>query len=977
VSTASQQAFEQDLRKRVRGDVSFDEVRRGIYSTDASIYRITPVAVVCPRDETDVRMAVQTAREHGVSILPRAGGTSLGGQVVGASMIMDFSKYMNQILQVNVEERWARVQPGIVRDELNAALAKHRLHFAPDPATADRANVGGMIGNNSSGTRSIIYGKTVDHVLELRVLLSDGEVLELKKLAPEEYRHRASAQNREGQIYRKVEELIHTHRDEIAARYPKVMRRVMGYNLDELTVTDEWNLSKLLVGSEGTLATTLEAKINLEPLPNATALCIPHFANLLEAVGAVEDILPHGPSAVEILDGSVLKMARAQLSIAPLIDWLDGQPEAILMVEFYGNTQEEASAKAEGLAADLKNKGLGYAHVLRHDAAGKARVWQVRKNGLGLMLGMKGDRRPTPFIEDAAVPTKVLAEYVGKVLDFCKSLDVPVALYAHVSVGLIHIRPMLDLRNQRDIDLMKKISQKAFDFVREYGGSWSGEHGDGLVRSSYMEAFYGPQLYGAFKELKQVFDPAGLMNPGKIVDAGPMDQNLRYGPNYRTDTFPTHYHYREDGSFAAAVELCTGVGTCRKTLIGTMCPSYQATLDEEHSTRGRANALRLAMTGQFGSEGMTSQRVFEVLDLCLSCKGCKSECPSNVDMARLKSEFLQRYHDHHGLSMRDRMIATSADYAPVFAGWLAPVVNWVQDTTLFKKTLESWAGIDSRRTLPKYTSKPFHKWFEKRKQNNHPPSWSRSSTPGPAMEGGPAQMKVVLFDDTYLNYYEPHIGRSAVELLESCGYRVMLARAGCCQRPRISHGLLREAKREGERTLRALDAYIQAGLKIVVCEPSCASALTDDLPDLIEDTALGQRIKENVMMIDVFLEKEFAAGHIQTALRSTVKKILLHGHCHQKALYGTSAMKALWSRVEGLEFSEVDSGCCGMAGSFGYEKEHHDLSMKVGESKLFPAVENRGEGTEVVACGFSCRHQLADATGVKALHWVETIRGGA
>ncbi len=962
MSTTNMHAFEQDLKKRVRGDVSFDEVRRGLYSTDASIYRIMPVAVVCPRDETDVRMAVQTAAEHGVTILPRAGGTSLGGQVVGASMILDFSKYMNQILQVNVEERWARVQPGIVRDVFNAEIAKHSLHFAPDPATTDRANVGGMIGNNSSGTRSILYGKTVDHVLELRVLLSDGEVLELKKLTPEEYRHRAAAQNREGQILRKIEELINTHRTEIEARYPKVMRRVMGYNLDELTVTDQWNLAKLIVGSEGTLGTILEAKINLEPLPKATSLCIPHFTSLLEAVGAVEDILPHGPSAVEILDGSVLKMARAQLSIAPLIDWLEGEPEAILMIEFYGDTQEEASAKSEKLAADLKSKGIGYAHVLRHDTAGKARVWQVRKNGLGLMLGMKGERRPTPFIEDACVPTQVLAEYVGRVLDFCKSLDVPVALYAHVSVGVIHIRPVLDLRTQRDIDLMKKISQQAFEFVREYGGSWSSEHGDGLVRSCYMEAFYGPQLYGAFKELKRVFDPEWLMNPGKIVEALPMDQNLRYGPNYRTDTFPTHYHFREDGSFAAAVELCTGVGTCRKTLIGTMCPSYQATLDEEHSTRGRANALRLAMTGQFGSEGMTSQRVFEVLDLCLSCKGCKSECPSNVDMARLKSEFLQRYHDKHGLSMRDRMIATSADYAPIFAGWLAPVVNWVQDTSLFKKTLETWAGIDQRSSLPKYTSKPFHKWYEKRKQSHLKVE---------------QHTKVVLFDDTYLNYYEPHIGRSAVELLESCGYSVILARAGCCQRPRISHGFLREAKREGERTLRALDAYIKAGLKVVVCEPSCASALTDDLPDLIEDTALGQRIKENVMMIDVFLEKEFAAGNIQTGLRSTIKKILLHGHCHQKSLYGTASMKMLWSKVEGLEFSETDAGCCGMAGSFGYEKEHHELSLKVGGNKLFPAVENRGEGTEVVACGFSCRHQLADATGVKALHWVETIRGGA
>lgn len=957
MAATSSEAFEQDLRSRVRGDVSFDEVTRGIYSTDASIYRIQPVAVVAPRDEADVRMAIQTAVDHGVSILPRGGGTSLGGQAVGASMVLDFSKYMNQILQINVEERTARVQPGVTRDELNAVLAKDGLHFAPDPATSDRSNFGGMIGNNSSGTRSIIYGKTVDHVLETRILLPDGEVLELRALSPEEYGVRSQSHTREGALLGHFHEIVEKNRQEIEDRYPKIMRRVMGYNLDEFTHTDHWNLAKLITGSEGTLATILEAKVNLEPLPKATSICIVHFHDLMDAIRAVVQIIPHGPSAVEIMDGSVLRMAREQLSIAPLIDFLEEDPEAILMVEFYGESQDEAKARCETLIADLKSKSLGYAYPLRHDASGKARVLSVRKNGLGLMLGMKGDRRPIPFIEDAAVPVEVLAEYVGKVLEFCRSLDVPVSLYAHASVGLIHIRPRLDLRNRQDIDLMKRISRQAFEYVRSYGGSWCGEHGDGLVRSPYMEEFYGPKIYAAFKEIKKLFDPKGLMNPGKILDAVPMDQNLRYGADYRASKLPTYYHYRGDGGFTESVELCTGVGACRKTLTGLMCPSYMATHDEEHSTRGRANALRLAMTGQFGLDGMTSKRLHDVLDLCLSCKGCKSECPSNVDIARLKGEFLQHYHDKHGKDLRERMISASADMAPIFAGWLAPMVNWFQDTALFRKSLDLMTGFDQRRHLPHYTSKPFHKTFAKR-------------SPSQGSNG----KRIVLFDDTYMNYYEPNIGLSAVNLLEACGYRVTLARAGCCQRPRISHGHLREARAEGERTLRALDAFIREGLEIVVCEPSCASALTDDLPDLIEDEGLGNRIKQHVHLIDVFLDREIKAGRIQPRFDSRANRFIVHGHCHQKALYGTASMISLLRRVEGVEVTELDSGCCGMAGSFGYEKEHYDLSMKVAESRLLPAIRKRPPGTEIVACGFSCRHQILDAEGVRAVHWVEAIK---
>ena len=952
-------AFEQELRARVAGDVAFDDVTLGIYATDASIYQIKPVALVVPHDEADVRASVRIAADHKISILPRGGGTSLGGQAVGASMVLDFSKYMNQVIELNVEERWVRVQPGIVLDELNAFLAPNGLHFAPDPATSNRATIGGMMGNNSSGAKSIIYGIMRDHVLQSKVVLSDGTVLELEKLSADEYDRRAqgTAQTaRERQILSKFKRIIEANRDEIERRFPKVMRRVQGYNLDAFVHTDRWNLTELMVGSEGTLGVFLEAKLNLEPLPRHKALCVVHFDELLDAIRAVGPILKHAPSAVEIMGADIIVQARENLSTAPLCGFLQGDPAAALIVEFFGETPDELAKKTSELVADLQGQHLGYAWPVVAEPSEQANVWAVRKSGLGLMLSIKGDRKPLPFIEDCCVPVEVLPEYIDQVLRFCEERGVRVAMYAHASVGTIHVRPVLSLKDQNDVDNMKAISEYAFGLVTRYGGAWSGEHGDGRVRSPFLERYFGTQVYGALREIKQLFDPAGLMNPGVIIDPLPMDRNLRCGPDYDAPALPTVYHYREDGTFGAAVEMCTGVGACRQTLIGTMCPSYQATRDEEHSTRGRANALRLAMSGQLGPGGLTSRGLYEVMELCLSCKGCKSECPSSVDVARLKSEFLQMYHDSNGVGLRERIVSGSARAAAMLSGWPAPLVNWVQRNWLYRKLLEAILGFDSRRRLPEYAAKPFGEWF------------GRRQAPGLGSD-----KKVVLFDDTYMNYHEPQVGISAVELLESCGYEVTVANAGCCQRPRISHGLLRKAKEDGETTLRNLDAHIRRGLKIVVCEPGCCSALTDDLPDLIDDEPLGQRIKQNVMMIDDFLFREIQHGSLDCEFTSDLKEVLIHGHCHQKSLYGTTAMKAILGRAPGITVTEIDSGCCGMAGSFGYEKEHYELSMSIGEDRLFPAIRNRNQGAAVVACGFSCRHQIEHATGVKPLHWVETL----
>lgn len=952
--TGTLKDFVHSLLQSVRGEVLSDEASLGIYSTDASVYQVKPVVVVLPLDEADVAMAIRLAREAGVSILPRGGGTSLAGQTVGHSMVLDFSRHMDRILELNVTERWVRVQPGVVLDVLNFQLKNHDLHFAIDPATSSRANIGGMVGNNSSGTKSILYGKTVDHILEARVLLADGTQLHLKRMHASEYECVASGADREAAIYKGVKELILANRTEVENKFPKVMRRVGGYNFDEFIHTDEWNLAKLITGSEGTLATTLEIKLNLLPLPKHKSVCVVHFSNLHEAIAATEPILVYKPAAVEILDRTVLGLSRDNLTTKNSCHFIDGDPEAVLIVEFYDDDATEVMSRAQRMIDDLRTQSIGYAWPLFPQGKSYEDVWVIRKKGLGLMLGMKSDRKPTAFIEDAGIPIRSLPEYIDRVLALCKAHGAGVAMYAHASVGVIHVRPILDLRQAGDIQRFEKIAQETFALVKHYKGSWSGEHGDGLVRSPFNREFFGPQLYQAFVDLKRLFDPDNLMNPGKIVEAPPMTENLRYGAKYHEPAIETVFHFREDRSFSAAVHMCTGVGECRKLLGGTMCPSFKATRDEEHSTRGRANALRLALSGQLDHNGLAGERLHEVLDLCLSCKACKSECPSNVDMARLKGEVSQAYFDKHGTTLRDRLVRDSSDMARRWSGRMASVVNGVQK--VMRPLISRTAGFAPNRELPLYASETFAGWFSK----NAKPS------------KGPT---VALFADTYLNYHEPHIGRAAYELLTSCGYNVVLADVGCCQRPRISHGFLKEAKKHGTVTASSLDHFLSAGIPVVVCEPSCASALNDDLPDLIDDESLASRLKHGAWMIDQFLANELASGRLNATFESEVSKVMVHGHCHQKALYGTGAMKSLLSSVKSMHCEEVNSGCCGMAGSFGYEKEHYALSKKIGEEILFPAVRNLAPETTVVACGFSCRHQIRHFTGIEARHWVEVIRG--
>jgi FAD/FMN-containing dehydrogenase/Fe-S oxidoreductase len=905
---------------------------------------------------------------------------------------------MNQLIELNAEERWARVQPGLVRDHLNQQLAQHGLHFAPDPATTSRATIGGMINNNSSGMRSGVYGMTIDHVIAMRVMLIDGNIVELntgknnqyegwgnyntppllglKEVIAEselhngavtieqemdladQYEKMSKARSREAGLYQDIDGLIANHRDEIQRRYPKVQRRVGGYALDALLDESNRNLAHVIVGSEGTLGLVLEATVKLTPTPGATALCIVHFNDLIESLRYVPAMLEHKPSAIELLDEIIVSESMTNLSTRDLAGFYEGTPNCVQIVEFMAKTKEEATRLCRAFADDMRHRGIGYAHVIRDEPKQIAEVWALRRLGVGLQSNIGGRKKSLDFVDDACVPVGKLAEYVERLRAVCESHGVRMPICCHAGVGVLHPKPMLDLHVEEDRATMRAIADAAFDMVREYGGSWSGEHGDGQVRGEYIQRFFGDELYDAFRAVKRLFDPANLMNPGKIVDTPGMTDNLRHGvPNYeqRIAEVNANYRYDEHGGFALSVEQCNGVGACRKVGSGTMCPSYMATRDEDASTRGRANALRLAMSGQLGAGGLTGEGVADALELCLSCKACKTECPNAVDMAKMKSDVQQMRHDKRGTPRAAKLIGNMPAMAKRLSGPFAPAINKLQSVGFVRKIAERVAGVDARRAYPTLSSRPLGKQLRKR------PVSTRSGR------------RVVLFNDTYASYYEPGIGLAAIKLLESCGYDVVLANAGCCQRPRLSKGLVHDAKRDGEQTLSRLNAFAEQRLPVLFLEPSCASAILDDLPDLVDDRVSGEAVKRHGRMLEDFLADERDAGRLPGRFVADTSDLLIHGHCHQKALFGTRGLHRLFGSIEGLRFSEVDSGCCGMAGSFGYE--HHDLSMQIGEQRLFPAVRD-AQQSEAAVCanGFSCRHQIRDGCGTEAKHWVELVR---
>lgn len=937
------------LQDRIRGDVYADSLRLGMYATDASIYQILPVAVVCPLDEEDVHNALEVARAHKIPLLPRGGGTSLAGQTVAEAIVLDFSKYMNAIGVV--EGRTVVVQPGVVRHQLNAHLRSYGLEFAPDPATSTRATVGGMISNNSSGTKSILYGKTSDHVLALKVMLANGTILHTTSLSPEALQEKLDGQEPDTDYYRAMMDIAIPLRQEVEERYPKTMRRVGGYALDDFLASGCSDLNRIFIGSEGTLGVILEARLNLVDLPRHKGVSVIQFDQAYDAIRAVRTMVNHAPAAVEILSHSLLQYSRKNMDTAGMCGFIRGEPDAIQMVEFYGNDPEELGRRAMAMHDDLRREGFGYAHDYYPEGPVYDNVWGIRERGLGLLLGEPTDKKAVPVIEDAAIPLEHLDAFIADVIGICTRRNVGVDYYAHASVGVIHIKPILDLRVVEDIGHFRAIADEVFNRVVAYKGSWSSEHGDGIVRSGYLQRFYGDAIYDGFRRIKTLFDPDHLMNPGKIIDPPPIDSHLRYGPAYRDLPFDPVYKYRDQRDFHTAVHQCSGLGACRKLSGGTMCPSFMVTHDEADSTRGRANVLRLAMSGQLEG-GLANPEIPGVLDACISCKACKAECPSSVDMARLKAEVMQNQFDNYGTSRRDRVIARSTALARSLAGPLAPLVNRLQATRPVRRILQALLGFDRRRTLPSVARKPL----------------TVSMRSAILREGETPD--VILLADTYTLFHAPDQGAAAIRLLEGLGLRVRILDAGCCQRPRISHGFLREAAALTKPVIARVLPWLEKEIPVFVLEPSCASAWTDDLPDLQPDDRVAHLLRrvqtfENVLQ-DFLTRRPELAGR----LLPRADKILLHGHCHQKSVFGMSATRQLFARWPSLRVVEPDSGCCGMAGSFGYEREHYDLSVRMADRVLVPAVHAHPDSL-VIANGFSCRHQIADLTGRRAIHTAE------
>jgi FAD/FMN-containing dehydrogenase/Fe-S oxidoreductase len=949
----------EELRRVIDGEVRFDPYSKSLYSTDASMYQMEPIGVVIPRHQGDVIATVDVARRHQVPVLPRGGGTSLAGQTVGRAVVMDFSKYMNQILEVNTEEGWARVQPGVIQDEFNAYLRPLGFLFGPDTSTSNRATIGGMTGNNSAGSHSIVYGKTIDHVLELSVVLSDASTTVLKALDKADLEAKSKGGSLEHRIYRAVQRTVAANREEIQRRYPSIQRRVSGYNLDAFVRNGEFNLAKVVVGSEGTLAVVTEAKVRIVPRPKATAVCVVHFDDLVASTEASEEILACDPYAIEMVDRMVISLTRGAGELGRLMTFIDGDPEALLVAEFRGDTPAEAQAKSEQMIGRLQAKGMGYAYVRAYTPQEQGRVWRVRKAGLGLLMRVEGERKPIAFVEDTAVDPVKLPEFLRRFKKIIDDHGTSAGYYGHASVGCLHIRPLVNLKEEKEIELMTSITKEISDLVLEFEGAMSGEHGDGLARSHLNKKLFGPQLYRAFQDIKQAFDPLNIMNPGKIVNAPPMTENLRYGTEYRTVELKTHFSFEQEGGFASAVERCIGVGECRKKLDGTMCPSYMVTLEEEHSTRGRANALREALSGRLPEEELTSPRMYEVLDLCLECKGCKAECPINVDMAKLKYEFLAHYYEAHGTPLRARLFANIERLNQVGCA-LAPLSTSIANLGVSRWFMEKIVGIDRRRSLPPFARQTFERWFRKRVP----------------MTGGSAQGRVILFHDTFMNYNYPEIGKAAVAVLERAGYEVMLVAKKCCGRPMISKGMLEEARANAIHNVNLLAPYAEQGIPIIGCEPSCILTLRDEYPDLVSDKRV-EAVAAKSFMIEEFLAQLQAQGKLSIAFKDVRRKLLLHGHCHQKALIGTGPSLSVLRLPPGFEVEEVDSGCCGMAGSFGFEHEHYDISRAIGSRRLFPAVEAKIRATngdfDVVAAGVSCRQQVEHFTGKRPKHLVEVL----
>jgi FAD/FMN-containing dehydrogenase/Fe-S oxidoreductase len=961
-ATETARVLEVELRSRLSGEVRFDAVSRMLYSTDASNYQIEPVGVVVPKTIEDVQAAIELASSHGVAVLPRGGGSSLAGQSVGVALVIDFSKYLNRVLDVDAEARTITVEPGINLDLLNRQLKPSGLMFGPDPSSGNRATIGGVVGNNSAGAHSILYGMTADHVRTVRLALADGGSVELGPTTAEHMAARAAADDVAGRLLTKLLAFRERHRDLIARDFPPHWRRATGYSLHEFLKPDEsFNPARLIAASEGTLATTLRATLDLVPLPARTGLVLLQFDDLIASMAATPAILECQPSAIELMDRMLINLTRSQPGYASQIAFIKGDPAAVLAVEFYGTTERELAQQCDDLERHLAERGVRMSAEPQRVLGAKqqADVWSVRKAGLGLLMSVKGDAKPVPVIEDVSVPVEHLADYVQAVEDMVAAHGTTAAYYAHASAGCLHVRPLLNLKQIEGVSAMREMGHAAAELAHRFGGVMSGEHGDGLQRSELNEQIFGPDLYQAMREFKAIFDPRGLMNPGKVVDAPSMDQHLRYGSDYAPVVPKTHLDFSAEGGFLAAIEMCNGAAVCRKLKAGTMCPSYMATKDEQDTTRARANALRNALAGNTLSRNdFTSKGTYEVLDLCLQCKACKTECPSSVDMAKIKTEFLAQYHDAHGTPLRARVFGNIHAISRL-SSRIAPLANLGMGTPLSRPMMKL-LGVHPNREMPAFARRTFvDRWRVHRKTYAAP-----RETRG----------KVVYFHDTFATYNYPRVGIATVKLLEAAGFEVIVEeRRSCCGRPMLSKGLVSEAQRMAKRNVGVLAPYAHEGIPIVGSEPSCILTLRDEYPDLLPDDIDTEVVANQAFMIDEFLAKLDGEEDLGiTWSRRRGPQVFFHGHCHQKALIGVGASMAVLEAA-GCSPTESGAGCCGMAGSFGYETEHYDVSRKVGEERLFPAINTIPDSTVVAVAGVSCRQQIEHFTERSTLHIAEVL----
>ncbi len=963
------------LRDQLAGDLYTDRTQRILYATDASAYREVPVAVTRPASVEDIKKILAFARSTGGSVIPRGAGTSLAGQVVGPGIVMDISRHMNRILEFNAAERWVRVEPGVVLGELNRFLAPHRLQFGPETSTANRCCMGGMLGNNSCGAHSIIHGSVRDHILEVEAVLSDGSEAHFRALGTDEFAAKCNGDPAmlETKIYRNLRDTLSDMRnqEEIRREYPHpgLRRRNNGYALDTLLETDPFtgngekiNVCRLLAGSEGTLAFTISMKLNLVPLTDdRTGLLCAHFSSLQDAVRANILALKHRPAAVELIDDYILNCTKDNIEQNRNRFFVKGDPKVILLIEIIRPTIDEIRNTAAAMEQDMQAAGFGYHFPLYTESGEMARVWELRKAGLGVLLNIPSRRKSVQVIEDTAVLPELFPDYIEEAGEVLKKHGLSCAYYAHIATGELHLSPLLDLKDPDDIRTFRGLAEDIARLVKKYRGSLSGEHGDGRLRGEFIPLMLGQHNYSLLRELKKTWDPYGLFNPGKITDTPPITENLRYPAGERRSFKGKVFDFPEEEGILYAAEKCSGSADCRKSALmgGTMCPTFMATGDEDKSTRARANILREFLTRSPKKEPFDHEEIYRVMDLCISCKACKSECPSNVDVARLKAEFLQHYYDLHHVPFRAWLIAWLPRlYVP---GMLVrPLTNIITGTALFKRMI----GFSVRRPIPALSPVTLRRWKNRNSRKN--------GDDGNRIPKG----TVHLFADEFTNFNESDIGIKAVMLLGKLGYRVVIPRHRESGRTFLSKGLLRSARKIAVKNILMLRDVVTEEQPLVGIEPSALLTFRDEYPEmagkgLAED---ARKLARNALLFEEFICREIDRGNITSAsFTGKPATILLHGHCQQKAVASTLPTVRMLSLPAGYRVEEINDGCCGMAGAFGYEKEHYDLSMKIGEMVLFPAVRTAPAGTIIAAPGTSCRHHIADGTGRKALHPVEVL----